>query len=342
MQTLAEAAGVSQATVSMALRNHPRISEGRRRAIQKLARRLGYRMHPMLSTLMRLRRMRRALPIDGLAYLDGYPSEHYLEVQPNTRRIWRGICARATDLGLAVERFSINDPVMAGGRLDRILKARGIRGVILGARPTGEAEKELKLDWDHFAAVTIAHYFVRPTLPRVMSDAWGMVELAMNRLQALGYRRIALVVPEANNRNAGGRWSGAYRDILARRGFPGHRPLLHLHEAGDERGVVRWMRRNRPDGVIVFESGVRRWLRADGWDIPGDVGVVRLGVTEDVPDEAGVDQNAVEVGRTAVDTVAQRLHLHDYGLHQIVRHILVEVVWRPGKTIRKRGPKHRG
>lgn len=51
LKTLAEAAGVSRTTVSLALRNHPRISESTRNRIQRIARQEGYHPNPDLRRL---------------------------------------------------------------------------------------------------------------------------------------------------------------------------------------------------------------------------------------------------------------------------------------------------
>ena len=52
---IAQQAGVSQMAVSLALRDSPTLPAATRQRIQKLARELGYRPDPMLSTLMRQR-----------------------------------------------------------------------------------------------------------------------------------------------------------------------------------------------------------------------------------------------------------------------------------------------
>lgn len=55
MQDVATAAGVDRTTVSLALRNHPRISLATRKRVQQVADELGYRTHPLVSALMTYR-----------------------------------------------------------------------------------------------------------------------------------------------------------------------------------------------------------------------------------------------------------------------------------------------
>jgi LacI family transcriptional regulator len=54
-QDIATIACVSQVTVSLALRSHPRIPESTRKRIEAIARQIGYRPDPMLSSLVAYR-----------------------------------------------------------------------------------------------------------------------------------------------------------------------------------------------------------------------------------------------------------------------------------------------
>src|SRR5258708_3707224 len=56
LQDIAEKAGFSKATVSLALRNHASIPEPTRELIQTLAAEMGYRPNPLVSALMTYRR----------------------------------------------------------------------------------------------------------------------------------------------------------------------------------------------------------------------------------------------------------------------------------------------
>src|SRR5688500_7570900 len=58
LRAIAAQAGVTHATVSMAHRNHPRISLKTRQRVQRLARRLGYCPDPEVAKLMHHLRMK--------------------------------------------------------------------------------------------------------------------------------------------------------------------------------------------------------------------------------------------------------------------------------------------
>ena len=57
-KTIAEAAGVSRMTVSMALRDHPRVAPQTRERIKRIAEDQGYTPDPNLTELMRYLRKR--------------------------------------------------------------------------------------------------------------------------------------------------------------------------------------------------------------------------------------------------------------------------------------------
>jgi LacI family transcriptional regulator len=72
LQTVADAAGVSRATVSRALRNHPAIPETTRVRIRKVAAKLGLCENPVLSEAMRHVRSRRGLSREVVAFLTSH------------------------------------------------------------------------------------------------------------------------------------------------------------------------------------------------------------------------------------------------------------------------------
>ena len=75
LREVAAAANVCVMTVSLALRDNPRISAGTRDRIKRLAAELGYHPDPELSRLMNhLRASRTARGRIGVALIDFYPT----------------------------------------------------------------------------------------------------------------------------------------------------------------------------------------------------------------------------------------------------------------------------
>src|ERR1700722_16767953 len=110
MAEVARSAGVHVTTVSLALRNHPRLPEETRGRIQRIAERLGYRPDPVLRALVAYRGRlagRRSMPT--LAYITNW----------NTRWGWRKVTAHpdfhggaermAGQLGYKLEHFWMHE-----------------------------------------------------------------------------------------------------------------------------------------------------------------------------------------------------------------------------------------
>src|SRR5512145_702370 len=75
MKIVAAKAAVSSMTVSLALRNHPRIPRSTRERIQTIARELGYRPNPMVHALMAEVRARRPVTsATTLAFITAFPT----------------------------------------------------------------------------------------------------------------------------------------------------------------------------------------------------------------------------------------------------------------------------
>src|SRR5688572_14522424 len=81
LRAVAEAAGVSLMTVSLALRNSPRVSSRTRTRIAQLADKLGYRPDPEISRLMSRLRPARSAGGVVLAMIDLLP-ERQKRLQP--------------------------------------------------------------------------------------------------------------------------------------------------------------------------------------------------------------------------------------------------------------------
>src|SRR5690606_6255382 len=74
MDDVAQAAGVSPATVCRALRNDPRITPETSKRVHAAARELGYRPDPLLSALVNRRLGRRQSDVGTLAWLMSHPT----------------------------------------------------------------------------------------------------------------------------------------------------------------------------------------------------------------------------------------------------------------------------
>ncbi|MBC8010525.1 MAG: LacI family DNA-binding transcriptional regulator [Burkholderiales bacterium] len=215
MQDIATKLGLSVSAVSLALSGRKIIPERTRLRVEAAAAELGYRQNPLVAALMRARRARRA-PDSGLviAYLNLFPEADGWK-NSTLPDYFPGCAAEAARLGMRLERFWARDPKLTPRRFSSILRARGIRGVLIGACPTPGLK--LDFDWANFCWASLNVAYDGPDLDVINSDHAGITREAMVHGHRLGYRRAGFVfhqVADARLRHA---WLGAYLAHARRR-----------------------------------------------------------------------------------------------------------------------------
>ena len=129
LRSLAAEAGISPMTVSLALRNHPRIPVATRERIRKLAKQRGYTPDPQIAALMQHLRTRRPARLQSviaaLTTMPGRRTNRYSEV------IARSARERAAELGFGFDQILLGPYLDRAGSLNRVLRARGIDGVVM-------------------------------------------------------------------------------------------------------------------------------------------------------------------------------------------------------------------
>jgi DNA-binding LacI/PurR family transcriptional regulator len=142
------------------------------------------------------------------------------------------------------------------GDISRILWSRGIRGVLL-APNYSRPDPSFHLDWNRFCTVLLGSSLVNTGLTRVSRDYYLDTTLALDQLRRHGCRRPGVVL-EANFYERSGR-----RCIAALLAFGGSRKHTHVVKARDElnrEAVLRWYEHTKPDGVLVTNPVIARWL----------------------------------------------------------------------------------
>lgn len=332
LEDVARRAGVHRSTVSLALRDHPRISEPVRRQIQALAQKLNYRINPLVSALMQSRRSARKVKHLTLAYVTNYPTRFgWKPVHHNRPDYYPGAAERAIDFGYRLEHFWLAEPGMTASRLCDILTTRGIHGMLIGRLPPGQHALDLR--WERFSCVALGMTLRSPSLHHVTENHFDTAWQAMQQCRERGYRRIGFAFTEANDSpRVGDRWVGAY--CAQQMHFPAADRLPVCNpESIDQETFTRWFRRERPDALLVNHAGpVLQWLRDLGKDVPRDIGVVEL---EDHPSSgaAGVYYDPAKVGALALEMLVGLMHRNETGLPSDAHEILLSGDWHEGRTL---------
>lgn len=344
---VAAAAGVHVTTVSLALRNHPRLPPETRERLQALARKMGYAPDPLLRALVayRGRTMERRAP-STLAYVTNWDSAWGWKKVTAHPAFYEGARKKAQDLGYKLEHFWMREPGLTHGRLSGILATRGINGVVLASHQRA-ADDSIQFDWSRFSAVKIDYFPHKPELHNVTNDQCSVIRLAMQRLIAAGYRRIGFVMHRGWNYSVDHLWSAGFlceQANLAERHhvpmlmFPDAEPIEEwMNESKTDVVVPRdrlreWIERHRPEVIIAKASFVLPRLAELKLKVPRDVAFVDVFLEHFDGKVAGVRQNYETVGALAVEILAGQLHHNKFGVPVIPTTTFVEGTWFDGAT----------
>lgn len=334
IKTLAEMAGVSTATVSLALRNHPRISLKVRERIQQIATKAGYQANPIVANLFAQLRQSKAVTFKstlGLLYLGKNPE--YLKTVPTYREWLTGCTERASSLGYGLDSFSLNKSEISPQRILRILNARGITGLMLiGPFENNTIQAELDPVWQRSAAIVLGVRPIHPALTFVSNDQFATIENAMDELFLLGYKRPGLCIHPHVDNAVEKRFSGGFyvsQSTLP----PKSRIPIFAYESGAGEQFKLWINQHRPDAILTLHCEIEAWIKSMGLRIPRDIGLVHLDKSSGI-EWAGMQQNNEYLGRAAVDMVIGQLHRSEYGIPPFQKSVFITSTWSPGPTLR--------
>jgi LacI family transcriptional regulator len=334
MTDVARRVGVHQTTVSLALRNHPSIPVSTREKIRAAAAELGYSPHPLLDAFnfhrLSSHPVRTAPTIAVIADSNAVP---FFGPHPYNRHVVEGARKTAANYGYRVELFEVGPRALSFRRLDKILAARGIAGVILST--FAPKTTSVDLDWDRFCAVKIECRHLRPDLDLITTDQIQATRLALQRLHGLGYRRVGLVACTDDETRLGEPF---------RTGLLLHNATLQeedrvsplMFDADDAQNLPlklnAWAREQQVEAVISNWNNVPQHLQQNGWRIPEGIAFATLDKVPGDTSLAGVEQNHALVGHRAVEQLAILLQTSRRGVPEMQTVMYVPGVWREGPT----------
>ncbi len=331
MQDVAEAAGVHRTTVSLALRDSPRLPAAKREEIKSIAERIGYRPHPLVSALMTSRVSRREPKHQAtLAFIsvDKEVPPNWPDTNTTYGMMFRGARDRAHRRGYLLTPFWIGDPKLQGVRFARIMTARNIHGLLIA--PHFGPGNQIPLDWQRFTVVELGYNLSQPAFNRVVHDYYHAMQTVCAELRAAGHRRIGLLMPQHSDVKTHHLWSAAYlhfqSSLKPRERLAIHHPA-HLTTAN----VRTWIRTERPDVVVI--GGVL-YPRSKGepqfFELPKNQRYVSLNLVECHEPTPGIYQDHHLMGAIAADQLISQLQRGDFGVPEQPMSLLVSGIWQEG------------
>ncbi len=338
---IAEKLGVSHATISMALRNHPAISVKRRVQVIKTARQMGYVPDPHLAALAAYRRTNAPARIQSaIAWINHWAQPEQLRKHQEFDLYWQGATAAAKRFGYSLEEICWT-PDYSARRFEQILLTRGIRGVLIPPHMTPPDWGDF--NWSKFSIIRFGLSVASPDSHLVTADQLRAVLMAVKKMAAYGYERIGLVVPADSDRKLGGGFVGGFSAAGQSFHLPVIPPLLteeQVYAQNPEkarRQLSQWLKKYEADAILTTLPEIPALLRQLDYRIPEDIAVA--GTAVDVPVDAGIDQHSEAIGRIAVETLVTQINLNERGEPDDPYRVLVESRWRDGKSLPARKVK---
>ena len=128
---IAVALGLSQGSVSKALRNDPRIDQATRRRVNAMARQIGYQPNPLAAGLAHFRSNSKVKPVaSALGWINAWPHPKALRTYREFDLYWKGASRAAENRGYRLEEFIVEDN-MTLQRIEKILRVRGVSGILI-------------------------------------------------------------------------------------------------------------------------------------------------------------------------------------------------------------------
>lgn len=333
LKAVATRARLSLATVSYALRQHPKIPAATREKVAEIARELGYRPNPRIASLMaHIRGAQARAHRERIAFVWVHTSRTEARTNPFLKNVFNGAQERAAQMGFTLEEFWTNDAGMTDQRLEQILRARGMVGVVLSPVTTAEAAVTLNWDWRHFSAAVIGNVTWTPELHHAGHHHFLAMHLALFELEKLGRRRAGALIEPSSNGRAKRAWEAAF--LTHHPDFTAAPSLVRVLSHSGLQEAANWLRHSRADALIVSETSLldARGLRAVIRELA--LPVVTLYWSKDTPrDIGGIDQCYDRVSAHAVDLVAAQLNANETGAPDLPRMMLF-----PGRWVAPRLP----
>ncbi|MFQ3671311.1 MAG: LacI family DNA-binding transcriptional regulator [Verrucomicrobiia bacterium] len=327
MRKLAELAGVSHMTVSLALRNHPSIAKETRERIQRIADAQNYRPDPMVARVMSKLRFESA---GGhvLGYITQFGDFPWLSHRVYGA-VFRGASKAAETLGYKMEVFEVGKKGLSGARLRQILYTRAISGLIVVSNP--EHMGHISFDLTPFSVVQLGTGIVRPVLHRVTSHAPHNLEMALRALRRAGAGRIGLVMDRRVDTLNEHAWSATLSTFQQAVPAMNRVPAL-ISEDLNFACFKKWFQRHRPDGIACIESRMLEWIAELGLRSPEEVQVVALDLHPSDQGFAGINQNHERIGSTALEMLLGQIYVNEKGIPEVARTTMIDGSWVDGPS----------
>jgi len=332
IRDLARQTGFSAMTVSRALRNSSKVNPETKKTIREMADKLGYRQNPLVSANMAGIRASKRVTYQATVGIihETPPGGEWV----GTQKLIEAVVAECEAMGFKPDLFDLAKPEFAHGDLNRVLRSRGIQGIIQA--PMIRETADLPLDFSQFTMVVCNPGTLPQKFHRVSPDHYGNMDMLLNRIRKLGYKRIGLMIARDLDIFLNHLSSSRFLAFQQTERIP-KIPVFMPAGREDYRpdSFREWYDKHRPEiAITTCETIFRNHFFEDaGLKIPDDLAVVKANINRSRKYLSGISEESAEVGTTAVHTLAQLLFQNERGLPAKPMSVLVPGKWVEAGTV---------
>lgn len=337
LRDVADAAGVSIATASYALRGHATVTKATRSKVEAAARELGYHKDAAASLLAAKQRHSRVKRVGKISLGLFHNPDPTLQIEKAFREIAGGFGYGCEML----EREAVSSPAFF-----RHLRYRNVAGLFFNWMDDFMLPPNLidPSKWTRFALAKFSRGLPHFLVPIIRHSAFDYMHITTTTVRERGYRRLALIFvpePKASVRNNNARMGAVLGHHLVRehddvvvewREIPAHEIAQFPSDS-----IRRWLENFHPDVIIGFPSLVYQKLCDAGYRFPSDCAFVGIPVPGDYPDLSGPLIRNDEIARLAVQSLHRSLQFDERGFQLHPDEYVIEPFWNEGKTLPMRG-----
>ena len=334
LKDIAARAGVSVATVSLALSGRGLVARATAERMRALAEEMGYRPNPLLASLAG-RRFRSPAVVGGIPLaIFNFPS--MLDGSGGRPRYHFYLVEEARKMGYAPKVYNLtnkSDPKA----IFRELYHRMTQGIVI----TGSMDEKTfgsSFDWSHFSTVQCARFHALHPFHTVRPNIFQAVKLAFTQLRSRGYERIGFALgqhsePMEDDEVRHGAAIALEGNYLPRK----HRLPVYSGGLNDKVSFLQWFDRWKPDAVVGFNVSHYWVLKEHGVRMPKGTGfsALHLMPENDLKLFSGLCQNMAGIGRQSILLLDQMVRHRERGLTGEPLNLLVPSSWNEGRTLRK-------
>jgi LacI family transcriptional regulator len=330
---IARALGVSLATVSLALRNRPVLSESTRREIQEFAVQAGYRLDVAAAELSGRKKSPAHAITENIAWVTLRSPGETSIVRRWLEDCRAGAETAAQKLAYRLEEFELTG--LTPARLHQILHARGIRCILLN--PQSEALDWKDFPWECYSVARLGQSMLLPAFHSVSPDHVGNAMKAFRTILSQGYRRIGFLTHDTGMEDCEGRLIEA--GFLTAQRFVEEEnriPICVVPEGSSGTDTLaKWVKKHRVDFILADLRDAPALLKNPGLRIPEDIGLAMMNVGG-LPTTSGINPHPEEIGKAGVRLLHSLIADNERGTTETPRQLLVNGIWTEGSSLPER------